>query len=68
MLDLTKDQQEKLVALRDAELVQKHPNAAKVACIDKILATDTDCRGHYMTPGSEHSRTIGAIIAPEAEA
>ena len=68
MLNLTQEQREKLVALRDEELALKRPNAAKVACIDKILATDTDYRGHYMTPGSEHSRTIGAIIAPEPEA
>lgn len=64
MLNLTKKQREKLAALRDEELALKRPNAAKVSCIDKILASDTDCRSFYMTPGSEHSRAIGEIIEP----
>lgn len=65
MLNLTKEQREKLVALRDAELALRRPNGAKVACIDKILASNMDCRSHYMTPGSEHSRSIGEIIDPK---
>lgn len=68
MLDLTKEQREKLVALRDEELALKRPNAAKVACIEKIIRDGEDVRKLYLVSGSEPHRDIGEVIEPKEAA
>ena len=67
-MDMTEEQKGKLVALRDAELEKKHPNSAKIACIEKMLQNGADVRSHYLVAGSEPHREIGDILSPKEDA